>query len=596
MTEKILKCINPAVDIEDGIERVDDLLYLAFEIRGKQCLVNLQRKGKMIGAYEEYKIADLSRRLTSKKSGIVQEIMVLIDGCEDPTAKDAKLLHKTAKRIRKICGEVQDEWLSDYNPPIRQVCPPKIFSQEQQNEAISWLMQDGLLEDIIKEVQRKVAGEEDTIAYVYLKFIQGLTDYYDFVNVIAPSATGKTFIIEEIVWLIPEHLIIYIIGLSPTALRKWKKNKTGRIMVVNQKDGTERSTYLLNMMHSRDKLGKRTKAVYLVTNPETGEVDEETLPDMMVIVTGVRDKDTEEEETRYSATFFDDTEEQTDRILRKDEEKKYTEETRMKKGYLKPSEEDKYRCAFNILNEIMRSGEIHGEVIPFWDKIVQQLDRSKVRVREDKNKIREALGAIALLNIFKRDIMQEGDKNYIVVTVEDWQYFLKYCLKHTFQSFFRMNKRRAIIVEVIKENTKEMVLHTNRIVCGVYTQDLVDILTKKLNIRKTAITDELKNMYNQGILDRERVERETAIKTPEKGWAEENRPTVTKRGYYYSVPEIERNMIKVNQIKIEDLQDATKEWYEEMQSDEIGNSFIDFKTFLRIHTVRIGGLDQDHKV
>lgn len=220
----------------------------------------------------------------------------------------------------------------------------------------------------------------------------------------AQSSAGKNFLWDSVLSLLPPEMVIKRSGLSAKALFRTEMDLRGAILYLQEVAGSEGAEFAIRVMQSDGRL------VYEATEkaPDGGmrNVVYEKEGPVVIVQTTTRLHIHHENETRVLPIFIDESQEQTERIVRKALE-------RAKGGDDGPEERERLLGVWHDAIRLLGAGEM---IVPYADRIA--LPTSTVRVRRDVGKVLDVVRIVAWLRQHHRE---RDDRGRILATEEDFR-------------------------------------------------------------------------------------------------------------------------------------------------------------------------------
>ncbi len=442
----VLASINPPQTLESIDESVT--YFLRFErISNKKCHINLQAGGNVIGGYDESKIIDLVRRLTSKKCGIVLDIMELVDDCDDPSDSSERLMHKTAQRIREICGQVQDAWIATEYGNDTTICDSVIDEEEylkhkdsvlQEAEII--LVSDDPIKEIKKHLDNIIAGEDENKCLVFVLGLTGIcedTSKKTILVALHEAGSGKTWIIRNVASFFYSHVVSH---LTKRALNYLGDQLAGRIDDQGNPvpEDQQRAKHILflkelgNIDKENDTQGNASikmlsvddgglTTTYTVRDDDTGRFKTITVhtDPITVFSSSTRSMgDIDDQFVRRYFIFSPDASYGQSLAIEKFKVKHLNQINDIMLGLREQTDMEKSRWVLKATVELLEERQDAKILIPFYGSIYHILDKTKLRIRSDYDKIKLLIEMFGLLNYANLPKKTINDELIFIMTPE----------------------------------------------------------------------------------------------------------------------------------------------------------------------------------
>ena len=256
-----------------------------------------------------------------------------------------------------------------------------------------------------------VAGERSLALTIYFAGTSRLLDNPLAVIVQGPSASGKSYVIEQVAKLFPPEAILSATDITPNALYYQEPGELEHKFVVagerprRQNDETAQTTKALREMISAGQLvkvvtisdGEGHRSVTVHQKGPIAYVESTTAPEVF-----------EEDANRCLVLHSDERPEQTGKILAADA-KRLSGETRSERR-------EEVREEFQCLHRCLAPLQV---VIPFANQLVELFPKEPLEVRRSFGHLTSMIKTIALLHQYQRPRDEAGR---IVAQPED--YFL----------------------------------------------------------------------------------------------------------------------------------------------------------------------------
>jgi len=535
----VLASINPPQSLEsvgDGV-----IYFLRFErISNRKCLVNLQSRGNVIGGYDEIKIADLVRRLTSKKCGMVLDIMELVDGCGDPTDSVERLMHKTAQRIREICGQVQSAWLgTEYGQEV--VIQDSIIDEEEYlkhkdfalEEAEKILASDDPIIEIKKHLDNIIAGEDNNKLLVFVLGLTGIckdTNKKTILVALHEAGSGKTWIVRNISSFFYSHAVSH---LTKRALNYLGEQLAGRIdergnpvpedqqrakhiLFLKElghidKEGDSQGSASIKML-SVDDGGLTT--TYTIRDDDTGRFKTVTVhtDPITVFTSSTRSMgDIDDQFVRRYFIFSPDASFAQSLKIERFKVKHLNQLNDMMLGLMEQTDMEKSRWILKAVVDLLEERQDVKILVPFFGSVYHILDKTKLRIRSDYDKIKlliEMFGLLNYANLPRKSV--NGDLIFIMTPERTLQ-----ILRIARQTLIYMAKETEGRVYDLLQILKYMDISPPS---GEDSGTLIDlkmqfeIATQMGGKTRRTILEYFKPLVNMGFVQEEKIERTKAFR------------------------------------------------------------------------------------
>jgi DNA primase/nitrogen regulatory protein PII-like uncharacterized protein len=224
----------------------------------------------------------------------------------------------------------------------------------------------------------------------------------------AQSSAGKNTLWDTVLSLFPPEMVIRRSGLSAKALFRTQVNLERAILYLQEVAGAESADYSIRILQSDGKL--EYEATEKMSDNSFRNVIHRVEGPTVIVQTTTKNHLHPENETRVLPIYIDESEEQTERIIRnilKDAAGKGPD------YILIETKQKTWHDAIRLL----QPGIV---VIPYAERII--IPNSPIRIRRDIHKLLDVVGVITWLHQYQRE---RDPLNRILATEEDFEVALK---------------------------------------------------------------------------------------------------------------------------------------------------------------------------
>jgi len=287
------------------------------------------------------------------------------------------------------------------------------MTEAERAEALAYLRSPTLIDDIQKDLDLFLVGEEDTKVVAYLGAVSRLLDKPLGILVVSRSSAGKTRLQEAVCSLTPPEALLSFTRITgqtlfygdPDSLRH-------KVLTIEEEGGMEQAIYSIRTLQSSQRLSLGTTR----NDPKTGRIRQESYtvegPVFIMISTTNPDALGGETRNRFVVLTIDESEEQTRRILEA-AMRAHTLEGRIDAVRRRKATQRHYN-----IQRLLRPVEVVNPYATFLDYSI-----SKLQMRREQAKYACLIDSVALLHQHQREVKTytvEGEvRPYIEVTVED---------------------------------------------------------------------------------------------------------------------------------------------------------------------------------
>src|SRR5215208_1868991 len=210
----------------------------------------------------------------------------------------------------------------------------------------------------------------------------------------AQSAAGKNALWDIVLSLFPPEMVIRRSGLSAKALFRTQVDLKGRVLYIQEVAGSEGANYTIRVMQSDGRL--EYEATEKMPDGSLRNVVYRTEGPTVIVQTTTKNHLHPENETRVFPIFIEESEEQTERIVR----------SKLKEASgRRPGAAERQRIS-QRWHDTIRLSEPADVVIPYAQRI--EIPSSPLRIRRDAPRLLDVVTVIAWLHQHQRETDAEG--------------------------------------------------------------------------------------------------------------------------------------------------------------------------------------------
>lgn len=275
--------------------------------------------------------------------------------------------------------------------------------KKKADKYIDILLEKNLLDRMIKEANKRVVGEQETIKALHIcasgRLVKDANIASYNLNINSDSGAGKDHVSKNTLRIYPKHIYLKRTRITKQAFTYWH---------ANEKDWTWDGKILYLEDVSESVLNSDTLKVMLSSGSDTTVVKDQKAIDLkvngkpIIIVTTAESKGNRENRRRMPTLELDETTDQTEAILIRSAEA-------AKNGARIKDDED-LRFALSLLRPV----EV---VIPFADKLPVFFPKNNVMIRTHFPRFLDYIKAHAALYQLQRERDEHGR---IIATSEDY--------------------------------------------------------------------------------------------------------------------------------------------------------------------------------
>lgn len=301
------------------------------------------------------------------------------------------------------------------------------------------LNDEGLFERLVKEIGKKVVGEERTIESILLSCCglwvgnNQISSYNLMINSL--SGSGKDFIVKKVLEILPQKFWVKRTRISPTALTYWHNAK-----YEPEWDWSEKILYLEDVSDNifnhevfKTMCSSGSNATIVI---KQRAYDLEVKGKPVMLVTSASITPSSEMVRRFNILELDESEEQTKKIKQRQSQ---IARTGMEEEY------SKELCdCFNYLKKC-------NVVIPFADEVIGVFPDNLI-IRTALDRFFDYIRASCSLHQYQRVANEEG---YLIAVPQDYSIARNVLLKTTSNKYMTpLTRNQKMILDVL-ENKKD---------------------------------------------------------------------------------------------------------------------------------------------
>lgn len=348
----------------------------------------------------------------------------------------------------KITGEKVGREEINELPKIKGIVKKKTIAekQEEKTKQILKKMNDpDLLIDTIKEIQKEVAGEEDTIIALIIvsttRLLKGALPESKNLFLSDKTGIGKDWVTKKTLEvIIPEENLCHVTKMSNEAFTYWHNPKFEREWTWDDKviHFEDINQSLLNTSTFKVMSSGGSSAV-VVKEQRTIEIPINGKPCM--ILTSHHANPEDEALRRFPIGSLNDTEEQTKKVKEK-----------ITKKYIDKKEE----TIDYILRSAVQSLEVSDVIIPFVE-IIQDFFPNDILMRTHYQRFLNYICASAIFHQNQREKIDDGK---LIATPDDYM-IARMVLIYTTSNpkMIPMSKEYREVIELIQKNPEELTIN-----------------------------------------------------------------------------------------------------------------------------------------
>jgi len=395
------------------------IFQLAIErINDNYCNIEISNvlNEEVLAFKKHIKIDQIWAQLMNKRKELYPILLDLYG--DDPLPQWGKL------KILEIIKEAAIDWERrpyghNENPDYEEESDERVFPEEIMLEAEKILSSKKPIDGVKKHLDNMIAGEDSNKLFVFiLSLTAKCKDPSKKIIICAKqeAGAGKSWLLENVSSFFKCHVVSHLtkkaLNYMGEQLANYEMLYIKELGLLDKENDTTGNSSL--KMMSVDDGGLST--TYTYKDPDSGKFTTETIKtDPKTILTSTTRKDIDPQFVRRYWIFSPDgSVEQTSRIeafkIRKN-----NQENDVILGIRKFTDYDYSKEFLTCVVSLIEDRDI---LIPFYETIYGMLDKSKLRIRSDYDKIKLLLEMYALLNIRNLPTIKMNNKTIFLLTPE----------------------------------------------------------------------------------------------------------------------------------------------------------------------------------
>ncbi len=376
-----------------------------------------------------FKKLNYEYRLTNIEANKKQQLKATVT-----LSKDTKVVYKDSINFEKalprkrFATAVKDESVNVDLIKIEDLCRKKIIeehnkeeeekpkqlyimTEEEKKDALHFLEKThNILYEVIKTTNNMgIVGEETLRLVIYLCFTSRISKTPLSLSVKGESSSGKSFLCERVMRLIPEEGYFFMTEATKQAFFHLPEDALEhRIVFIAELIGAQSADYSIRTAQSEGNL----VLLMPVKDPNTGDMmtkEKKVRGPVGFLLTTTKASLFSENETRNFSIFTDDSPALTSKITDIIAQKAMGEEFNVSQERL------------NLFRNIQRLLNSEFKVImPFAKEVFKAFPNNPVRIRRDGERFRILIEIIAILHQFQRKQYQENGRLILEATIADY--------------------------------------------------------------------------------------------------------------------------------------------------------------------------------
>lgn len=363
---------------------------------------------------------------------------VTIGGAVSKACSDDELKQDVTKDLMGIDNELakklKEEEQNKQEQEVEQL------SDEDRALGLEFLKSETLVEEIRKDLYKiGLVGEKKNGLMVYLACVSRILE--DPISIImkGSSSAGKSFIIKTVLKLFPESCKKVFSHMSAKSMLHMSKGSLKhKIVAIFERHGSVASDYSMRVLQSE-------KVIIVATvekDERTGRhrtVEKVVEGPAAFLETTTKQTIHSENETRLFSFYPDESQEQTERIHRR-------QRSNYKLGRSDKEEIEIILRKHNAAQLLLEQKKVH---IPFVDHI--KLPSVKIRSRRDFDRFLSLVEVSAVLHQFQRKTVVYDDMEYIEATVDDYAVAYDVAFSSVIESLYDVPLKARRLYSLCKE-------------------------------------------------------------------------------------------------------------------------------------------------
>ncbi len=351
----------------------------------------------------------------------------------------AKRLGLRKTDLRKALGEAvevarqsQEEHERDEDEAEEELAPEP--GTERYERAMALLRCPDILEEAARDVERLGhVGEPAAKKLLFTCAVSASAGLAIQPSIHAESSSGKNFLADTVLSLLPPEKVIKRSAISAKALYRTQESLAGRVLYLQEHAGSEDADFTFRVMQSDGKL------VYEATEqgPDGGfrTVVHEKQGPLVIIQTTTDLRLFDENATRVFAIYLDESAEQTERVVS-------SALIRAANGGISKEERGAILEKWHDAIRLLEAAEV---IVPYAERIAAP--SRLVRMRRDINRLLDVIRVRAWLHQHARERDEQGR---ILATEEDFRAALDLIGDSLMRAWGSMSPAEEAVMEAVR--------------------------------------------------------------------------------------------------------------------------------------------------
>ena len=325
-------------------------------------------------------------------------------------ARDIEAFRKEVNR--KLEQIKLEKEIEEYNAKFSDIAkPPKVLTEEEKQEAIYYLKQPDLFENISRDIAKagELVGEETNKMMLYLaatsrKFKKPIS-----LVIFGKSSSGKSYLANTIEQFMPEEDTLVLSSVTPKAFEYARNQLKHKCILVQEWEGVEEALPTLRTLQSEGKLARYTTGVDPETKTRKAAANYQDCP-CSVIVTTTKEGIHNENSTRIFELYADESLKQTKSVV---------EHNLMRADRAKRISQQEKNRILNLHHNVQRVLESVDVNIPFAKHL--SFPAKTTRHRRDSDRFINLIKTVAFLRQMQKEKKTINEVECIEADMDDYQ-------------------------------------------------------------------------------------------------------------------------------------------------------------------------------
>ena len=320
------------------------------------------------------------------------------------------------------------------------------LTEEEKEKAMALLKNPKLLHTILEVLNANVVGEEKTKLLLYLICITAKMEKKINAQITGDSASGKTYVLTEVLKLFPEDMVERYSRVSGTALDHAQLDFTNKILFIGEGAGAEAAIETIKLITDNVSDGVRALITEKDENGRITATRKESKGTPVFITTTAKVIDDVEFTNRLINVPITLTEEQTKKIIDWQAEQ-------VKTPWLFQRDKE----TISVIQNIPKLLKPKKVLVPFSKSMEGMFPLKNIRTRRDYQKLLWLVQASAFLFQYQRQSVKIENEEYLIAEPQDLYNAYLVGIAALKKTSMAMHETTMRIWDYIKEHYSELI-------------------------------------------------------------------------------------------------------------------------------------------